>query len=190
MGVGDTGYYLNGSAALHRYGRYLDDLAGASIVICPDKDLPGIKYSDELENLFEDRISGWCYCFDNSLWQHLGDRNGPDLEDEIREAKLDRSAVYAKLGKKKTLDPKAPAPTPPPNKTKSITSTQLIKEVDGLIVGGTYNGTLRAEIAVLAKKYSISTAATWDIYQERSKDADFAEDKSNSRKSSIAHLRD
>jgi hypothetical protein len=34
----------------------------------------------------------------------------------------------------------------------ATTSIQLIKEVDALIVGGTYNGTLRAEIAVLAKK--------------------------------------
>jgi hypothetical protein len=143
---------IGGSAALHSYGSYLEDLAGGSIVICPDKDLPGIKYSEELENLFENRISGWCYCFDNSLWQHLGDRNGPDLEDEIREAKLDQSAIYAKLGQKKTIDLKAPATTPLPNQTKSITSTQLIKEVDALIVGGTYNGTLRAEIAVLAKK--------------------------------------
>jgi Protein of unknown function (DUF3987) len=168
---------IGGSAGLHSYGTYLNDLAGASIVICPDKDLPGIKYSEEVKNLFEDKISGWAYCFDNSLWQHLGDRNGPDLEDEIRQAKLDREAVYSKMGEKKIISPKAAVDVSPPNQTKSSTSAQLIKEVDALILGGTYNGTLRAEIAVLAKKYSISTVAIWDIYQERSKDAEFAEDK-------------
>jgi hypothetical protein len=170
---------IGGSGGLHSYGSYLDDLAGASIVICPDKDLPGIKYSEELENLFEDRISGWCYCFDNSLWEHLGDRNGPDLADEIRQTKLDRSAVYAKLGEKKTIAVKSATTTAQPNQTPSTTSLVLITEVDNLIASGTYNGTLRAEIAVLAKKHSISTVAIWDIYQERSKDAEFTEDKSS-----------
>jgi Protein of unknown function (DUF3987) len=170
---------IGGSGGLHSYGSYLDDLAGASIVICPDKDLPGIKYSEELKNLFEHRISGWCYCFDNSLWEHLGDRNGPDLADEIRQTKLDRSAVCAKLGEKKTIAVKSATTTAQPNQTPSTTSLVLIAEVDKLIASGTYNGTLRAEIAVLAKKHSISTVAIWDIYQERSKDAEFTEDKSS-----------
>lgn len=168
---------IGGSAGLHSYGTYLDDLAGASIIICPDKDLPGIKYSEAVELLFKGSISGFAYCFDNSLWQRLGERNGPDLADEIRQNGLDRAAVLAKVGAKKTIEPRATETTQQPNQTRSVTSTQLIAEVDALIVNGTYNGTLRAEIAVLAKKYSISTVAIWDIYQERSKDAEFAEDK-------------
>jgi hypothetical protein len=170
---------IGGSAGLHSYGTYLNDLAGASIVICPDKDLPGIKYSEELNILFENQISGWAYCFDNSLWQHLGDRNGPDLADEIRQLKLDRDAVYNKIGEKKTIVVKSDAKAEPPKQAQSTTSLVLIAEVDNLIASGTYNGTLRAEIAVLAKKHSISTVAIWDIYQERSKDAEFAEDKSS-----------
>jgi hypothetical protein len=170
---------IGGSAGLHSYGTYVDDLSGASIVICPDKDLPGIKYSEELKIVFKGQISGWAYCFDNSLWQKLGERGGPDLADEIRQTSLDRAAVYAKLGEEKTIVPRVTETTQPPNQVRSATSTQLITEVDALIVNGTYNGTLRAEIAVLAKKYSISTVAIWDIYQERSKDADFAEDKSH-----------
>jgi hypothetical protein len=170
---------IGGSAGLHSYGAYLNDLAGASIVICPDKDLPGIHYAEEVKGLFKEQISGWAYCFDNSLWQHLGERGGADLADEIRQEKLDRAAVIAKIGEQKTIVPRATATTQQPNKTRSATSTQLITEVDALIVNGTYNGTLRAEIAVLAKKYAISTVAIWDIYQERSKDAEFAEDKSH-----------
>jgi Protein of unknown function (DUF3987) len=168
---------IGGSAGLHSYGTYLDDLAGASIVICPDKDLPGIKYSEAVELLFKGSISGFAYCFENSLWQRLNERNGPDLADEIRQNGLDRAAVLAKVGEKKIIQPRATETTQQPNQTRSATSTQLIAEVDALIVNGTYNGTLRAEIAVLAKKYSISTVAIWDIYQERSKDAEFAEDK-------------
>jgi Protein of unknown function (DUF3987) len=168
---------IGGSAGLHSYGTYLDDLAGASIVICPDKDLPGIKYAEAVERIFNESISGFAYCFDNSLWQRLSERNGPDLADEIRQAGLDRAAVLAKVGPKKSIKPRATETTQQPNQTRSATSTQLITEVDALIVNGTYNGTLRAEIAVLAKKYAISTVAIWDIYQERSKDAEFTEDK-------------
>jgi Protein of unknown function (DUF3987) len=168
---------IGGSAGLHSYGQYLADLEGASIVICPDKDLPGIKYGDGVESVFIGQISGWAYCFDNSLWQRLGERGGADLADEIRQNKLDRAAVYAKLGEKKAIVPRATETTQQPNQARSVTSTQLIAEVDALITNGTYNGTLRAEIAVLAKKYSISTVAIWDIYQERSKDAEFSEDK-------------
>lgn len=169
---------IGGSAGLHSYGNYQADLAGASIVICPDKDQPGIKYAEAVEHVFEGQISGWVYCFRNSLWQRLGDRNGPDIADEIRQERLDRTTVFAKVGAKMTIVPRATETTQQPNQTRSATSTQLIAEVDALIVNGTYNGTLRAEIAVLAKKHSISTVAIWDIYQERSKDAEFAEDRS------------
>ncbi len=168
---------IGGSLGFNSYGTYLDDLAGASIVICPDKDLPGIKYSESVEAAFEGKISGFAYCFDNSLWQRLNERDGADLADEIRQNGLDRAAVLAKVGAKKTIEPRATETNQQPNQTRSVTSTQLIAEVDALIVNGTYNGTLRAEIAVLAKKYSISTVAIWDIYQERSRDAEFSEDK-------------
>ena len=168
---------IGGSGGLHSYGHYIEDLAGASIILSPDKDLPGIAYCEKVKNLFKNQISGFAYCFDNSLWQRLGERGGPDLADEIREKGLDQSAVLAKIGPEKVLELRASETDPKPNQPRSVTSTQLITEVDQLITQGTYNGTLRAEIAVLAKKYSMSTAAIWDIYQERSKDAEFAEDK-------------
>lgn len=168
---------IGGSGGLHSYGKYQDDLAGASIVICPDKDLPGMKYAEGVEAMFRDSIAGWAYAFDNSLWQHLGENNGPDLADEIRESSLNASDILDKFREKKKIIIVGSEKHQPSKQIRSATSTQLITEVDALIGSGAYNGTLRAEVAVLAHKYKISTIAIWDIYQERSKDAEFAEDK-------------
>lgn len=169
---------IGGSSGLGSYGDYLEDIEGASIILCPDKDKAGVAYMDKVAALAGDRVVGWCYAFDNGLWSHLPANNGADLEDEINEKKLTKDDILARITERRQLDPTPKTNHPKADPPPAVGEVdRLIAEVDRLIVEGTYNSRLRAEWTVLAKKYGQTVGNIQALYDERLNDAHFADDR-------------
>jgi hypothetical protein len=65
----------------------LDDLAGADLVICPDRDTPGLKLADKVAQRFP--IAKWLYAFPNSpLWSNPPANKGADVKNWINDYSL------------------------------------------------------------------------------------------------------
>jgi hypothetical protein len=75
---------LGGSKSYSKYGNYKNDLEGAEIVICPDRDKPGVAYAEEIYQDYPQ--SQWLYAPPNIFfWQRLPDSGGLDIADWIRD---------------------------------------------------------------------------------------------------------
>ncbi|MDJ0579109.1 DUF3987 domain-containing protein [Crocosphaera sp.] len=60
------------------------DLEGAvKIILCPDRDKPGLKHMDAIASQMEGENIQWCYPFTLGLWNDVPDKNGVDLGDYI-----------------------------------------------------------------------------------------------------------
>lgn len=91
---------LGGSGKYRSYGSYQEDLAGATLVLCPDRDEPGVKHMEEIANDFP--AARWLYAPpEDFYWQHLAKSGGLDVADwlsdgatadDIREAAGDKKA--------------------------------------------------------------------------------------------------
>lgn len=80
---------IGGAGKWKQYGHpnYLEDLKGYQVVLCPDRDEPGVKHCEEVEaDLVEHGIdvAGWLYAYpDSYLWQRLPKSGGADVADWI-----------------------------------------------------------------------------------------------------------
>lgn len=82
----------------------LDDLHGATIVICPDRDLPGLKLATKVAERFPK--AQWLYAFpDSPLWHNLPPNKGADVADWIRDFKWTREQITEKVEPQRELSP-------------------------------------------------------------------------------------
>ena len=73
---------IGGSKKWRAYGDYSGHLKDADIVICPDRDEPGIKHAEDVAQDFPN--AKWCYASPNEfMWKHLPKSKGIDLGDWI-----------------------------------------------------------------------------------------------------------
>lgn len=71
---------LGGSGKYKSYGSYQEDLAGADLVLCPDRDEPGVKHMEAIASDFPD--AQWLYAPPNDFyWQRLPKSQGLDVSD-------------------------------------------------------------------------------------------------------------
>ncbi|MBT9312563.1 DUF3987 domain-containing protein [Leptothoe kymatousa] len=67
-----------------------------SIVICPDRDKPGLEYANAIAQDYPE--AQWLYAFpDSSLWQRLNDSGGADIGDWI-ESGVTAEQIHAAVG--------------------------------------------------------------------------------------------
>ncbi len=65
-----------------------NDLIGASVVLCPDRDKPGTKHMDLVAESLEGKAASieWLYCYPTSpIWNNLPASGGADVEDWLRD---------------------------------------------------------------------------------------------------------
>jgi archaellum biogenesis ATPase FlaH len=76
---------IGGSKKYRSYGTgYKDDLEGATVILCPDRDKLGIAHMEDVGQDFPD--AEWLKPYPKSLiWDHLPDVGGLDLEDWIQD---------------------------------------------------------------------------------------------------------
>jgi predicted P-loop ATPase len=75
---------IGGAGKYRAYGNYKPDLENAILVLCPDRDEPGLKH---MEDIFQDFPEArWLYAPPNEFfWTHLPKSGGLDLQDWIKD---------------------------------------------------------------------------------------------------------
>ncbi len=78
------------------------DLAGAKVVLCPDRDKPGVLHTEAIATDFPD--AQWLYAFPNSpFWNNLPDSGGLDVADWIADYKLAADEILSRVEPKRKL---------------------------------------------------------------------------------------
>jgi predicted P-loop ATPase len=103
---------LGGAGKYRAYGNYKPDLESANLVLCPDRDEPGLKHMEDIFPDFPD--AKWLYAPPNEFyWTHLPKNGGLDIKDwlqdgatpdDILQAIEDRRVVVDTLNKSLELD--------------------------------------------------------------------------------------
>ncbi|MEG4317703.1 MULTISPECIES: DUF5906 domain-containing protein [unclassified Microcoleus] len=72
------------------------DLQGAKVVICPDRDIPGVEDAAKLSQHFPEAM--WLYCYPDSwAWDNLPKSQGLDVRDWIEDKKLSAQDILNSL---------------------------------------------------------------------------------------------
>ena len=72
------------------------DLQGAKVVICPDRDIPGIEDAAKISEYFPE--AQWLYCYPESwAWDNLPKSQGLDVKDWIDSEKLNAQDILNSL---------------------------------------------------------------------------------------------
>jgi len=72
------------------------DLQGAKVVICPDRDSPGVEDAAKISQHFPE--AQWLYCYPDSwVWDHLPKSQGLDVKDWIDDQKLNAQDILNSL---------------------------------------------------------------------------------------------
>lgn len=119
---------IGGAGKWERYGypNYLEDLAGAKIVLCPDQDKPGLAHCLEIEQDFPE--AQWLYALpDSPRWQQLPDKGGLDIADWVSDYKLTAEQVLDVIEPKRHLA--AEQAEFQPTEPEKQTITQLLLEI-------------------------------------------------------------
>ena len=119
--IGGAGKWRN-----YGYPNYLKDLGQARPVICPDRDLPGIKHGDDIAIDYPD--SRWLYPSPTSyLWNRLIQANkGFDIADWIDDDGATREDILAAIGDRRDLILSIPEPEPEPTSERAPMMTGTI----------------------------------------------------------------
>ncbi|WP_420065519.1 hypothetical protein ACLB6K_24770 (plasmid) [Microcystis aeruginosa FACHB-524] len=156
------------------------DLEGASVILCPDRDVPGMKHCEAIAGDFPN--AQWLYCFpDSPLWHHLPESRGADLKDWIDEG-AGKDDIIKGIGDKKPLkqqktDKSTNVVTHPRFSPKPLETDKLEEAISNLIIEGLLGSKLKIELASIAKQYGISDQQANSIYKERVQENDHDLDK-------------
>lgn len=99
---------LGGSKKYRAYGKYFDDLANATLVLCPDRDKLGLEHMEDIALDFPQ--AKWCYVYpDSPVWRNLPKDGGLDVEDWIADGATPESIAKAITDKRSESGAKAEA---------------------------------------------------------------------------------
>jgi hypothetical protein len=142
-----------GGSGRYRSDQYRGLFPSESLVVCPDRDAAGIKYSSAIAVDYPD--AQWLYAIPKSpLWYRLADGGGADLADWIAEGAT-KEVILAAIEPRRDLSPKASnAPSAPTNSpsddrpVKRSIADQLLDLVEAASVElfSTSDGTAYADI--------------------------------------------
>ncbi|MFN6457011.1 MAG: VapE domain-containing protein [Nostoc sp. EfeVER01] len=110
---------IGGALKYRAYGNYQADLEDANLVLCPDRDEPGLKHMEDIFKDFPNAL--WLYAPPNDFyWTHLPKNGGLDIKDwvqdgatvdDILQAIEDRRIVVDALNKSLEADAERSRPT-------------------------------------------------------------------------------
>jgi CRISPR-associated protein Cmr3 len=156
------------------------DLKGAAVILCPDRDKPGIKH---MESIFQDFPNAqWLYPFpDSPLWNHLPESRGADLKDWIDEGATKDQIIEA-IGEKRPLTPQKTEKstnvvTHPKFSPKPLEIDQLQESIDHLIKENVTGSNLEIKLSSIAREYGLTQQQITSIYKERVRENDRDLDK-------------
>jgi hypothetical protein len=154
------------------------DLKGATVILCPDRDVPGVKHCEEIAKDFPN--AQWLYCFPNSpLWHHLPDSKGADIKDWIDEGAGKEDIINA-ICEKKALTPQKTEKTSnlvthPKFTPKPLETDKLGEVIDNLIKENVTGSKREIKLSSIAREYGLSQQQITNIYKERIKELERSE---------------
>lgn len=92
---------IGGAGKWRQYGypNYLEDLAGANVVLCPDRDIKGVQHCEDIARDFPD--AKWLYAFpDSLLWKRVPNNGGLDIADWIADGAT-RENILGAIGEQR-----------------------------------------------------------------------------------------
>lgn len=123
---------IGGAGKYRAYGAgYLQDLSGANIVLCPDRDEPGVKHMEDIHKDFSG--AQWLYAPPSEFyWSKLPKSGGLDIKDWINDGAT-VSEIMAAIGDKsqiETYKPTGKLPVKPVNDVMSNTERLRLELLD------------------------------------------------------------
>jgi putative DNA primase/helicase len=109
---------IGGSGGYKTYGEYLEDLEGARLILCPDRDDNGLKYIANFVRDFPEQIEGYYLAGTEGLWRKP--EGGMDIGDDIKDHNLTKDQILAKvITPLKYQELIKPKPNPNPSQEKA-----------------------------------------------------------------------
>lgn len=137
------------------------DLAGAQVILCPDRDEPGLAHMERIAQDFSD--AQWLYAFPDSLvWNHPPKSQGLDLADWIQEQRLTKEEILKAVGSKRQIS-LIHIDKPPQKQKPDWTFMDICHRIDE-IQQLTNPGERKWEMQSLAKLTGRSVAQLMDVY--------------------------
>jgi hypothetical protein len=143
------------------------DLEGATVVIVPDRDQPGIKHAELLHQEFPGAL--WLYPFPESkAWENLPESKGLDIADWVEHHKITADDIKAVIGDKKTFEvPRQPQKVVSHPKFEAPNLSELAAKIDELLDSDLRRSQLQIKISELAQTYRLAPAEVQKIYRTR-----------------------
>jgi hypothetical protein len=125
---------IGGSGGYKSYGQYAQDLTGARLVLCPDRDQVGLKYIAYFARDFNSQIEGYCLAGEIEGWSSHSD--GRDLADDILDRHVPKATILASvisveeftaIGFDAKLESKAEAKDEPEKEDKGTIAERVLK---------------------------------------------------------------
>jgi hypothetical protein len=151
------------------------DLEGASVILCPDRDVPGVKHCEAIARDFPN--AQWFYCFpDSPLWNHLPESRGADLKDWIDEG-ASKEDIIKGIGDKKPLNPQKTEKTNnvvthPKFNPKPLETDKLGEVIENLITENLTGSKLEIKLASIAREFNLTQQQVNSIYQKSNEESD------------------
>jgi Protein of unknown function (DUF3987) len=86
---------IGGSSAYKSNGDYSQDLKGAQLILCPDRDQPGLKYIGLFATDFNSQVDGYYLAGEMEGWTNPSD--GRDLADDISDRGFNKAKILASI---------------------------------------------------------------------------------------------
>ncbi|XZO02886.1 MAG: DUF3987 domain-containing protein [Microcoleus sp.] len=140
------------------------DLEGAKVVICPDRDEPGIKHANLLHQEFPDAL--WLYAYpDSPAWNNLPKSQGLDIKDWMDSCVIARADILAAVGEKKDTQQISKVVSHPKFTPPNL--SLLEHEVDEILAQDLKRSQTQVKLAELAQKYRLNPQEVFKIYKIR-----------------------
>ncbi len=142
------------------------DLTGAQVILCPDRDAPGLAHMERIAQDFPH--AQWLYAFpDLSAWNNLPSSQGLDVADWVQDYKLTKEEVLNAVGSKRQASPVGIVEVSQKNQKKKSDWTFMdicshVKEIRQL----SDPGEQKWEMLRLAKQVGCSVAHLYEVYDK------------------------
>lgn len=179
---------LTATTNLGGAGKWLEshfkDVNGASVVLVPDRDIPGIKHMEAIAKRLPN--CSWLYAFpDSPLWdKKLPPSQGLDIADWIEHGATKEQIINSVVAEPKKLNlgetAIASEQKSSSNETKSL-AEGLLNSVDSLLNRDLSESQLKAQIIEIASIFGKSARDIWSLFYSRSSEIEAIENVNNTK---------
>jgi len=160
---------FGGCKQYRSYGSYIQDLADANLILCPDRDEPGMLHMEQVAEDFP--RAHWLYAPPGDFyWDHLASSGGLDVADWIADDRATAADILKAVQSKRRASPAKTNNLQPNSSVPNfalISPDELLTEIDQLIEQVPSNSALELKLQSLARSANRSTQDIKHLYLSR-----------------------